>query len=585
MINKRIERIVDLITISKNIIKDYGLAYFLKIATSEIKEYKLDILKPNEQKKIITSLDQDHINYNNWIIEQKNQFKKLSVIKNEDMDNFAIIISIESHNMHLLENTLKSIEIQKIQNLNIFLQNSNQEEKIRNLIDEKVRKYNLKLFETKLKDHFQYIVFVSSGDQFIESSFFDIQNAIKKKPNAEIIYFDEDENSELGRINPYFKPDWSPELFLSMDYISNSYIIKNTINTEIIFEEINFKKNWKFEILLKLIDKSIEIIHIDTIVISINTINLKQKNVRKNYEKGLEEKFFDKKNIDTKITIDNKGLIKINYKLKNYPKVSIVIPTKNNRKILERCLKSIKKNNYNNYEIIIIDNNSDDEKTIAYLNKLPFKIIKFKKHFNFAAMNNLAVKETSGEYILFMNDDVAALDKEWLSEMISICQLENIGIVGPKLVLKNNKLQHAGIALLENGAGFHPMMGGDSYSGSNHVYANTMKNCVAVTGACLLIKKNLFEKVNGFDEIFDLYYNDVDLCLKIQKLGFKVAYTPYVKLLHEGSKTIKQQTANTGFYAIENHQSFYEKWKNNEKLDPYYNKNLGYNFKIRSYKN
>ena len=122
----------------------------------------------------------------------------VTLITNDDMNNFAIIISIENHNMHLLENTLKSIEIQKIQNLNIFLQNSNQEEKIRNLIDEKVRKYNLKLFKTKLKDHFEYIVFVSSGDQFIESSFFDIQNAIKKKPNAEIIYFDEGED----RIEP-----------------------------------------------------------------------------------------------------------------------------------------------------------------------------------------------------------------------------------------------------------------------------------------------------------------------------------------------------------------------------------------------
>ena len=195
---------------------------------------------------------------------------------------------------------------------------------------------------------------------------------------------------------------------------------------------------------------------------------------------------------------------------------------------------------------------------------------------------NLAASHATGDYLLFLNDDAAPLEREWLSEMLSICQQENVGIVGAKLVLASNAIQHAGVALLETGAAFHPMQRLDGNSKGYFGFLNVIRNCSAVTGACLLIRKKIFDKVNGFDDKFDLYYQDVDLCLKVEKEGRRIVYTPYALLLHQGSSSIKKQSR--AFFAVENHYKFLKKWPNLRKGDPYYNTNFGWDYKIKTEK-
>ena len=268
------------------------------------------------------------------------------------------------------------------------------------------------------------------------------------------------------------------------------------------------------------------------------------------------------------------------YADENQPLVSIIIPTKNNHKILQRCIESLENNTtYKNWEIIIIDNNSTKNKTKEYYKSLPYKIISFSEPFNFSKMNNLAVKHAKGELLLFLNDDTQIINPESLEEMVGLCSQKDVGAVGAKLVHADETIQHAGIAFLNSGAGFHPFQRIHESKGGYHNLINVTRECSAVTGACLLVKKEIFDQINQFDEDFDLYYGDADLCLKIIKAGYNVVYNPHAKLLHEGSYSIQKQTYM--HFAIENHFQFMQKWPYLKDGDPFYNLNLDWNYSLR----
>ena len=215
---------------------------------------------------------------------------------------------------------------------------------------------------------------------------------------------------------------------------------------------------------------------------------------------------------------------------------------------------------------------------MEYYDSLDCKIISYAEPFNFSKMNNLGYTKSHGDYILCLNDDTKALDPDWLTEMVSICQQNDVGIVGAKLLHSNGTIQHAGAVFLKSGSGFHVfenILEKDTGFFNMH---NMIRNFSAVTGACLLIKNTIFEKINGYDDDFDLFYGDADLCLKTLKAGFHVVYTPYARLLHEGSTTIKKNSES--FFAIENHLHFIKKWSYLKHGDPFYNFNLGWNYTI-----
>ena len=274
--------------------------------------------------------------------------------------------------------------------------------------------------------------------------------------------------------------------------------------------------------------------------------------------------------------------------IENNPLVSIIIPTKNNRKILNRCIQSIQKyTSYKNFEIIIIDNNSTDPSTKSYYQSLPYTILNYKDQFNFSKMNNYAVKHAKGDFLLFLNDDTKVLEPDWLQEMVGVCSQDDVGAVGAKLVYSDDTIQHAGITLLETGAGFHPFQQTSENSSKYFNFINVIRDCSAVTGACLMTKKEIFTKINGFDDIFDLYYGDADLCLRIIDSGYHIVYTPFAKLLHEGSHSIKttliSNTLHTpkAHFAVENYFHFIKKWPDLKHGDQFYNKNLGWDYSIK----
>ena len=352
-----------------------------------------------------------------------------------------------------------------------------------------------------------------------------------------------------------------------------------------LFEKISLESKFlgclEYDVILKCVEKSDKIFHIPLPLCSV-----KRQHSSKSYlasQKLSLTHHLKRMNISANVEYGNaKNTFRIHYELEEKPKVSIIIPTKNNLKMIKRCIKSIQKNtNYTNIEIIIVDNASDKKEVRIYYESLPFKILTYTENFNFSKMNNFAVEHSTGDLLLFLNDDTKVLDPFWLDEIVSICLQKDVGAVGPKLIFPDGGVQHAGMLFLKTGAGFHPAMQQDKNSNVYHNTINVMKDCSAVTGACLLTTKKIFKQVGGFDNQFDIYYGDSDLCMKIRDAGYHIVYTPFTELLHGGSSSVSYWHAGATFFDVENHQAFIKKWTKLKNGDPYYNPNLDWDYTLK----
>jgi len=501
----------------------------------------------------------------------------------------SIVISILQSDVAFLKNTLDSLLGQIYENFEIrfvfssaitgaITEVSNQISDSRLVKSESVSQ-SLNAAMSAISGDFA--IFIKSGSTLTRDALFQLVRALNKTQDIDIIYSDEERISKDGKRDPFFKPDWSPDLFLSFDYISNFYAVRAKIFREVggFREELDIVTH--YDLLLRLTEITQKIAHIPTILVSIpiNDITSSLSKIESFGKRAISE-VLARRGIKGEVA---NGMIQGTFRIKHFlekePKVSIIIPTKDQKNLLSRCITALeKRTNYKNFEIIIVDNNSQKEETISYLKSLPYTVIKYESPFNFSRINNVAVASATGDYVLFLNDDAAPLQPDWLSEMVSVCQQADVGVVGAKLVLASNVIQHAGLVLLKTGAGFHPFAGMDANKPGYFGFLNTTRNYSAVTGACLLVKKNLFKQVGGFDETLDLYYQDADLCLKVINEGYRVVYTPYALLLHQGSSTIKEQTRT--FFAVENHRHFFKKWPKLKSGDPFYNPNLGWNYRI-----
>jgi GT2 family glycosyltransferase len=282
---------------------------------------------------------------------------------------------------------------------------------------------------------------------------------------------------------------------------------------------------------------------------------------------------------------DFMGFWQVKYHVQKQPKVSIIIPTKNNCKLIKNCVESIiEQSTYPNFELIIVDTGSTDSKTLDfYKSKLvttnPIKIIeyKYKKAFNFSASCNLGVKESSGDYLLFLNNDTEVISSDWIEQMLGLAQRKEVGMVGCKLLFPDKRIQHAGVVLSERDIAFHPFYGvNPNQDIFINVYLSNIRNCSAVTAACSMVSKEKFREVGGFDEVLSVTYNDVDLCLRLLKKGYHNVYTPYAYLYHDESMSVGRiHTTDRDRQEVEDAKKvMYQRWQDLLQKDPYYNNNF-----------
>jgi GT2 family glycosyltransferase len=236
------------------------------------------------------------------------------------------------------------------------------------------------------------------------------------------------------------------------------------------------------------------------------------------------------------------GFYRVKYPVSGEPLVSIIIPNKDEADTLKNCLDSIRKNTtYSNYEIIIVENNSTTDEIFSYykeLSKEPdIRLLRWKKEFNYSAINNFGARHAKGEYLLFLNNDVTIITPEWMEEMLGVCQREEVGAVGVKLLYPDDTIQHAGCVVGMGGIAGHMFVDMPANRTGYLHKASLLQDMSAVTAACMMMKKEVFDRVNGFTEELSVAFNDVDLCLKVRQEGFLVVYDPYACLYHMESKT------------------------------------------------
>lgn len=437
----------------------------------------------------------------------------------------------------------------------------------------------------------EFIALLDHDDELTPDALYENVLLLNEHPDADMIYSDEDKINENGdRHSPFFKPDWSPDTFLSQMYTCHLGVYRTKLVREIGGFRKGYEGSQDYDLVLRLTEKTDKIYHIPKILYHWRTIsestalNSSSKNYA--YESGIKaiQDALDRRGEGGKVTPIKgyPGHYRVRYPVKGNPKVSIIIPTRDGFDILDDCIESIySKSSYRNFEIIIIDNGSIDANTFRVFEKWKskekerFKVERLDIPFNYSKLNNHGVRIADGEILLFLNNDILVKTPTWLEEMIGYTQRESIGAVGAMLLYPDDTIQHAGVILGIRGWAGHSHKGfpenSPGYVGRLLINANY----AAVTGACLMVKREDFESVGGFDESLEVACNDVDLCLKLLKRGKYNVVLPHVKLYHYESKTRGyEDTPEKQERFRKEVNRMKEKWGDLLFNDPFYNPNL-----------
>lgn len=440
-----------------------------------------------------------------------------------------------------------------------------------------------------------YLTFLDHDDLLRPQSLYWVVKTLNqhKTKNLKLIYSDEDKiDAKSLRFNPYFKTDWNRELFYKHNFICHLAVYDKTLVKKIGGLRKGYEGAQDYDLILRYIEQinDNQIFHIPKILYhwryhnNSTSKNINSKNYAiDNGNKALSE-HFKKRGMDVKNSFDySKSIYFQKYSLPNKkPLVSIIIPTKNKYELIRNCINSIlQKTDYENYEIIIINNNSDDQKTLKFLNDLikkysNIRLINDYSDFNYSKLNNDAIKTAKGEYICLMNNDIEIVSKNWLSEMMSYALQSDIGAVGTKLLFPDNTVQHAGVILGIGGIAGHAHKGLESSEPGyfSRAIANSEFSCV--TAACLVIAKMKYNLVGGLNEHnLKVAFNDVDFCLKLKDAGYRNICVQNLIIYHHESQSRGYENTFSKIRRFKKECTYISKtWANVIKNDYAYNPNL-----------
>lgn len=400
----------------------------------------------------------------------------------------------------------------------------------------------------------EFVALVDNDDLLPINALYEVAKVITQYPEVSMIYSDEDKLLDGKRIVPFFKPDWNPDLFLGINMFSHLGVYRRSLIEQVGGFRVGLEGSQDYDLALRCweIVGNKGIYHIPKILYHWRIIpgstagNSDEKPYALLAAIQAKKDYLERNQIDAEISeIKDLSLTRIKYLLPiNPPLVSIIIPTRDGFNLIKQCIDSIfQKTTYPKYEIIIIDNGSTDKATLSYLSELKqlhsnVIVIRDDSPFNYSALNNKAVKIANGELICLMNNDTEVITPEWLDEMVSQAIRPEIGAVGARLWYPNDTLQHGGVILGMGAAAGHAHYCISRENTGYFCRARLVQNYTAVTAACLVIKKIIFEEVGGLnEENLSIAYNDVDLCIRVFDAGYRNLWTPFTELYHHESAT------------------------------------------------
>ncbi len=425
--------------------------------------------------------------------------------------------------------------------------------------------------------HGEWVSLLDHDDILEPDALFEVVKYLQTNPEIDLIFSDEDKITEEGLAAPQFKPDWSPDFLLSYNYLCHF----TTLRREVVEKAGRFRPEFDgaqdYDLFLRVTELTKRIHHLPRILYhwrrseTSTSDNIRRKPQALEAGRRAIENHLERQGERGHVTVDwQTHAYWVKRELRETRRISIIIATRDRIDLLSRCISSItSKTSYPNYEIIVVDNESKSEEARDYFRQFEHRLLHFNGPFNFSALNNLAVEQTTSPWLLFLNNDVEVIDSEWLTVMAEHVQRPEVGAVGARLLYPNDTVQHAGVVLGVGGIAEHAFRHFPADAPGVSRQLQVTRNYSSVTGACLLTRRDVFEEVGGFDEEqLPVTFNDVDLCLKMRRAGYLIVYTPFAKLYHHESATRRRSVE-----ALET-EVMRERWPQYLEHDPYYNPNL-----------
>ena len=420
----------------------------------------------------------------------------------------------------------------------------------------------------------EFIGLLDHDDELRADALYWVVRQLNDREDLDFIYTDEDKKDLDGVLGePFFKPDWSPDLEMSVNYVTHFSVFRKEVVERVGGFRSSYDGSQDYDLVLRVTEVTDRIAHVAKPVYSWRripgstaaTANAKQFATRA-AKRALKDAMTRRGQAGTVEDGIIEGRYRVRYGIEGDQKVVIIIPTRNRLDMLRRCIDSIRqKTTYENYEILVADNDSDDPETLAYLETSDVRVLACPGEFNFAAINNAAARAASeADAILFLNNDTEVIAPGWLESMLEHAQRPDVAAVGARLFYPDGRIQHEGIVMgLAGGSAGNVDHGG--YFG----LGETVRNCSAVTAACMMVRPEAFWDIDGFDEQLRVAFNDVDFCLRAREKGYQIVYTPYAQLYH-------YESASRGsLHPTADEQLFRDRYGNpGEYKDPYYNPNF-----------
>lgn len=436
-----------------------------------------------------------------------------------------------------------------------------------------------------------FLALLDHDDELPKHALYMVALALDEDPRLDLIYSDEDKIDESGRrFGPYFKPDWNPDLFTAQNMVSHLGIYRMSLVRSLggFREGYEGSQDWDLALRFSEAIPASHIHHIPHILYHWRAIDGstaamagEKPYALQSAARGLRD-HLERTGYQGSISQTAGMYFRIHPKTPTPPPlVSIVIPTRNGLSLMRRCIDSLReKTRYPNYEILIVDNQSDDPEMLAYLKQIDAdgiaRILTYDLPFNYSAINNFAVKEARGSYLCLMNNDIEVISEYWLDEMVGQASRPDIGAVGAKLYYPDDTIQHAGVILGMEGVAGHLYSRVGRYSGGYMTRLLLVQNVSAVTAACLVVRKVLYEEVGGLDERnLPVAFNDVDFCLRLLEHGYRNLWTPCAELYHHESATRGPEDTLEKILRFQREVAYMRgRWGSMLDRDPAYNANL-----------
>ncbi|MCA9978805.1 MAG: glycosyltransferase, partial [Anaerolineales bacterium] len=507
--------------------------------------------------------------YQDWMKETEPDAKQLATQQQEEANLayrplISFLTPVYNPGITVLRDTLHSVQAQTYSNWEFCLANGSTDPAVQQLLDEYAQQ-DRRIRVVQLTENMgisentnraldivqgEFIALLDHDDLVAPDMLYEVVAALNQDRNWDVIYFDEDKVSEESQIrtSPWFKPSqFSPDLLLSTNYLMHSVIRRQLIVDLGGFDsDMDGAQDW--DLALRLVENTKKIHHLPRVFYHWRQVEgsaARDANAKpwafaaqeRCIQRHLKRQGYD----NAQVSFPRLGTVRIIWPTQQ-AKVSIIIPTKNKLELLQPCIESIlTKTTYPNYEILVVDNQSDDPAMKQYYQSLidnpRVRVLDYLHPYNFQKINNWAARQSDSDVLLFLNNDTEVIEPTWLEEMVGWAMRPEIGVVGTKLLRPNGKIQHAGIIMGLIGHGSHIFEECDDHVYTHFGSVDWYRNYQAVTGACVAVRRAVFDELNGLDEAYIVGFGDIDLCLRVQEAGYRNVYTPFAAMLHHEGGT------------------------------------------------